>query len=91
MSWEPIGALDEDEWYALSLRYFADGVMQYSGTWTKETSWTVPAELYTKAGQVEREFQWDVTVVQQTGFKPDGGREGVALGPISEARTFLWY
>lgn len=91
LSWEPVGTLGEDEWYALSLRYFADGVMQYSGTWTKETDWIVPAELYTRAGQVEREFQWDVTVVQQTGIKPGGGREGVALGPTSETRTFFWY
>ncbi len=91
LSWESIGTLGDDEWYALSLRYSADGVMQYSGTWTKDTSWIVPAELYTRAGQVEREFQWDVTVVQQTGFKPDGGREGVALGPTSEPRTFFWY
>ncbi len=91
LSWESIGTLGDDEWYALSLRYFADGVMQYSGTWTKETSWTVPAELYVKAGQVEREFEWDVTVMQQTGFKPDGGREGAALGPSTETRTFFWY
>jgi RNA polymerase subunit RPABC4/transcription elongation factor Spt4 len=91
LRWEPTGVLGEDEWYALSLRYLTDGVVQYSGTWTKETSWTVPGTLYMSAGQVERAFQWDVTIVQQTGTKPDGGREGVALGPSSETRTFLWY
>jgi RNA polymerase subunit RPABC4/transcription elongation factor Spt4 len=91
LRWEPAGVLNDDEWYALSLRYLTDGVVQYSGTWTKETSWIVPETLYMMAGQAERAFQWDVTVVQQTGTKPDGGREGVALGPTSEIRTFFWY
>jgi len=91
LSWEPAGALAEDEWYALSLRFLAAGVTQYSGTWTKETSWTVPPELCTRAGQVEREFKWDVVVMKQTGTKPDGGREGTPVGTASETRTFFWY
>ncbi len=91
LSWEPVGVLAENDWYALSLRFLADGVVQYSGTWTKDTFWVVPGPLYTKAGQRERAFQWDVTVMQQTGNKPDGGRAGVALSATSETRTFFWY
>jgi len=91
LRWEPAGVLADDEWYALSLRFLTDGVLQYSGTWTRETSWIVPTELHIRAGQHERAFQWDVTIVQQTGRKPDGGREGVALGLTSETRTFMWY
>jgi hypothetical protein len=91
LRWEPAGGLNDDEWYALSVRYLTDGVVQYSGTWTKETSWILPEALYMMAGHDERAFEWDVAVVQQTGTKPDGGREGVALGPISETRTFFWY
>ena len=91
LNWEPAGILADDEWYALSLRFLADGLARYSGTWTKETSWIVPSELHTKAGQFERTFQWDVTVMKQTGTKPDGGREGSALSPTSETRTFSWY
>lgn len=91
LRWEPVGSLAEDEWYALSLRFRADGVVQYSGTWTKETSWIVPANLYTRAGQTERVFEWDVMVMKETGTRPDGGREGVALSAPSETRTFAWY
>jgi hypothetical protein len=91
LSWEDLGPLADDEWYALSLRYYTDGEMQYSGTWTKNASWLVPEELYMRAGQLERTFEWDVTVVQQTGTRPDGGREGVALGASSETRSFFWY
>ena len=90
LSWEPMGTLAEDEWYALSVRFTADGVARYSGTWTKDTSWVVASDLYGKAGQAERAFQWDVTVMKQTGLRPDGGQEGVALSPKSETRTFLW-
>lgn len=91
LSWSSVGALVEDQWYAVSLRFMADGVVHYSGTWTKETNWIVPSALYTKAGQSERAFQWDVTVMKQTGTKEDGGREGVALSPPSETRIFFWY
>jgi hypothetical protein len=91
LSWAPVGMLAEDQWYAVSLRFTAGGTVHYTGTWTKETSWLVPREVYTQAGQSERAFQWDVTVMRQTGIKADGGREGVALSPPSETRIFFWY
>lgn len=89
--WQETDSLTEDDWYALSVRFLTDGVVQYAGTWTKDVSWVLPSELYMKAGQNERVFQWDVTVMRQTGTKPDGGREGKALGATSETRTFYWY
>jgi len=91
LSWESAATLADEEWYSLSLRYLADGAVHYGGTWTKDTQWIVPAELYTKAAQNERVFQWDVTVMKQTGERPGGGREGVPQSPSSETRTFLWY
>lgn len=90
LRWELTGSLAEDEWYALSLRFRAAGVMQYSGTWTKETGWTVPQELYTKAGQSERVFEWDVTVMKQTGTTADGGRQGTAVSAPSQTWSFFW-
>jgi len=51
----------------------------------------VPLELYSRAGQVEREFQWDVTVMKQTDTTPDGGRDGDPQSATSEARVFGWY
>jgi hypothetical protein len=30
-------------------------------------------------------------VMKQTGTKPDGGRDGVAVSSSSETRTFFWY
>jgi hypothetical protein len=91
LRWESAGLLADDEWYGLGLRFLAGGVIQYGGAWTKETSWIVPGELHARAGQVERAFQWEVTVMKQTGTRSDGGREGVPLGATSETRTFFWY
>ena len=91
LAWQAVDGLADDDWYALSVRFLTDGAVQYAGTWTKNTSWLLPAELYMKAGQNERALQWDVTVMRQTGTKPDGGREGTALGPASETRAFYWY
>jgi len=91
LTWEAAETLADDEWYALSVRFAADGVVQYSGTWTKDTSWIVPGDLYMKAGQAERIFEWDVTMMKQTGTKPGGGRDGEALSSPSETRTFAWY
>jgi hypothetical protein len=91
LTWEPVGALAEDEWYAVSVTFLAGGATQYSGSWTKDTYWTLPGTLYGRAGQTERSFQWEVTVMKQTGTKVDGGREGVAVSQSSVRRTFFWY
>jgi hypothetical protein len=90
LTWESVAELSDDEWYGLSVRYLADGVLQYAGTWTKETSWLVPHDLFTRAGENEREFTWDVTVMLQTGSGVDGGRVGTAISLPSQSRTFLW-
>lgn len=90
LSWEPMGVLAEDEWYAVSLRYYASNVIHYAGTWTKETRWLVPRELYQKPDPAHPSYEWDVTLMRQTGTKPDGGREGVALSQPSEVRKFTW-
>jgi len=91
LSWKPIGRpLAEDEWYAVSLRYFANGGTQYSGTWQKETRWRVPAELFQKYDPAHPGYQWDVVVMKQTSTKPDGGRAGYPISEQSETRTFYW-
>jgi hypothetical protein len=90
LTWQPAVGLGADEWYALSIRYLSDGVAHYDGTWTRDTTWLVPRDLFNRAGQLEREFQWDVTIMRQTGTKADGGREGIPVSPTSATWTFLW-
>ena len=90
LQWESAGTLAEDEWYAVSVTFTAGGVAEYEGSWTKDNSWLLPAGLYTRAGQSERGFNWQVTVMRQTGTRADGGREGLAVSPGSVRRTFFW-
>ena len=90
LSWEPVRPLAEDEWYAVSLRYFASGGTQYAGTWQKETRWSVPSEVFQKYDPAHPGYQWDVTVMKQTSTKPDGGRAGEAISHPSETRMFYW-
>ncbi|MFH1929255.1 MAG: hypothetical protein ABIK79_13935 [Chloroflexota bacterium] len=90
LSWEAVGSLGEDEWYDVSLRFWAEDRMHYSGAWVKELQWRVPKELHRSPDPGQPGFQWDVTVMRQTGAKPDGGRDGVSVSPTSETRVFYW-
>jgi len=90
LSWEAVGSLKEDEWYGVSLRFWAEDRMHYSGAWVKELQWRVPKELRRSPDPRQPGFQWDVTVMRQTGTKPAGGRDGVHVSPTSETRVFYW-
>jgi len=90
LRWEAPRELAEDEWFAVSVRYETNQGTQYSGTWQKETSWQVSPEIFQKYDPARPGYQWDVVIMKQTGFKPDGGREGVAVSPVSETRIFYW-
>jgi len=90
LTWEPLASLQKDEWYAVSLRYFANDATQYSGAWQKEARWQVPKDLFQKYDPAHPGYQWDVVVMKQTGTKPDGGRAGIPISHPSETRAFLW-
>jgi LysM repeat protein/ribosomal protein L37E len=85
LRWEAVGPLAADEWYAVRLHYLANGQTQYTGANVKETSWRVPADLFGKADQPDRVYQWDVTVIR---VGPDG--TGQEISPRSPTRSFRW-
>ncbi len=89
LSWQPVGALAADEWYVVSLRYWAGNQAQYGGTWTQETSWQVPTFLRRKQDPARPGFEWDVRVIRRAADSSDTG-QAIALSPASETRTFLW-
>ncbi len=91
LTWEPVGVLGKDEWYSVSVRYFANGVVNYTGSWEKDARWMLPGTLFMKYDPARPGFQWDVTVMKQTSTKPDGSREGVPTSQTSETRTFYWH
>jgi hypothetical protein len=88
LNWDAVGTLAQDEYYDVSVRYKEGGDLQYSGTWTQDTHYSVPAFLFGKADGAE--FMWDVTVRRQTGTRPDGGKTGPTISAASATRKFYW-
>jgi len=88
LTWEPVGDLQADEYYNVSVRYSQGGQVQYAGDWVQTTEWRVPEWLFGRADQGR--FEWDVTVHQALTIRQDGSKEGPALSPKSETWFFTW-
>lgn len=88
LTWEGVGALDDNEFYDVTVRYFVGEEPRYAGSGLiKETSWRVPVEAgYGIAGKDQ--FDWWVTV--RLGGTASNGRPDIALSPSSEERSFFW-
>jgi hypothetical protein len=83
--WKPVKELAEDEYYLVSIDYNyveANLVVEYT---TRETQFTLPDSLYhlPNCGV----FNWQITLMQQTGVREDGRLKGE---PIS-FRSLYWY
>ncbi len=91
LRWQPVGQLADNQWYVVSLRFLSNGQMQYGGMRLQANEWLVPAEFYYgRADQPEREYYWDVTVVELT-TDEDGNEVGRDISPASETWTFQWH
>jgi hypothetical protein len=92
LEWEPVvSTLGPDEWYEVIVAYVSNGQMLTETAWVKDSNWPVPSGLWQKANLPERAYQWNVTVVHQTGTRPNGRREGAAISPTSETWVFQWH
>jgi tetratricopeptide (TPR) repeat protein len=86
LAWEPVGDLRDDEFYSISVRYIRHQELVYAGDKTRDTSWTLPRELYyLQADGPERRYEWDITVYRTLA---DGSTE--AVSPPSPTRAFFW-
>ncbi len=85
LQWEPVGELAGNEQYAVRLIYKHNTEIVYRGINTKETTWTIPQELYRDADGPEFDHEWYVYV---EAVQPDG--TGKAVSPDSEHRHFTW-
>ena len=85
LQWTSVGILQEDEWYAIHLRYLGkrtDGRPQETTAYTRTTSWRVPDDWYPGTDARERRFTWSVEVVRR---EPE-----TILSAPGETRTFEW-
>lgn len=90
LNWASVGILSADEWYVLRVRVVQDEEVPPVEVWTRATAWRVPAEMHPPPEAESHLFVWNVTVMRQTGTKPDGARQGIAVGPSSPSWTFTW-
>jgi len=89
LQWASVGILQENEWYALRLRYLGKRLASQPSettTYGQITSWRVPADWYPGTGAAESGFEWSVVVVRKV--DPDKPPEVVC--PVGPVRRFTW-
>ena len=92
LSWEPVGPLADNEWYAVRLSWSENGTLsQRGGNNLKETSWQIPADFYWGKADQEtgRAYEWYVYVERVTETE-DGQRVGEPVSPSSKTRELYW-
>lgn len=85
LTWESVGTLAADEWYAVSVFYLSDSQTQVTDYAIKGTSWRVPRSLYGLADPPEHLYLWNVTVVR---LDSDGDSSPLSLPSITH--VFRW-
>ncbi|MGD8966531.1 MAG: LysM domain-containing protein [Anaerolineae bacterium] len=84
LQWASVSVLRDNEWYQLSVRQAAGGVVS-STIRTRATAWRVPLDLLQRAGADAAEFEWRVQVVREAGVQTYE-----EAGSPSETRSFNW-
>ena len=85
LEWEPVGPLDDGEWYAVRLIFREQGELVYAGDRVKLPEWRVPDRLYYRADGPDLEYSWYVFVERDN---QDGSV--TQLSPESETFVFRW-
>jgi len=85
LQWEPVGQLDDDEWYAVRLIYRQQGELVYAGDRVKIPEWRVPDRLFYASDGPELKYSWYVFVERDN---PDGS--ATQLSPESDTFEFRW-
>jgi hypothetical protein len=89
LQWTSVGILEENEWYALRLRYLGKRLASQPSeitNYAQITSWRVPADWYPGAGAAESGFEWSIVVVR----KVDPDKPPEVISPVGEVRKFTW-
>ncbi len=93
LSWQPVGALAENEWYAVRIRWSQNGDLKVGGhNVVDATSWVVPYEFYERKADVENgvyPYEWFVFVEGMT-TDENGKEKPIPLSPESKPRRFIW-
>ena len=89
LQWASVGILRQNESYLVRVEQVSGGVPPRTFT-TRATGVHVPVEMFPKADDTRRTFQWQVRVVRETGTRADGSAIYSDAGPASPPRLFRW-
>lgn len=89
LAWEPAKELAEDEYYQVQIDFDYTETTNHRRYTTRDTTLTLPGSLYSTPNCSV--FNWQVTLMKQTGSGPDGQPTGVALTFPSLYWYVLWY
>lgn len=91
LTWQPVGTLAADAYYAITVSYSHLGETWFDDVpWTRSTSWTLTEHSYLQDLSDNGQYRWSVQVVRQTGTDPNGKPTGVPLSAPSEERMLTW-
>jgi len=85
LRWAAVGLLEGDQWYVLRVWPPDRPAKAFPVTWTKGTSFRLPAEWHPSEKAPGCKLCWQVIVIQK-----GKGAELTAVSPPSEIRCFQW-
>ena len=91
LRWESLGALQENEWYAIRLSWQQDGQLAFGGHNLKDNFWVVPDYLYWGLADefTGRQYEWFVFIEEIT-TDENGQQVARPVSEPSERASFLW-
>lgn len=89
LTWEPAKDLAEDEYYQVQIDFDYAETTNHRRYTTRDTQFTLPESLYSTPNCTV--FNWQVTLMKQTGTDPDGQPTGVALTFPSLYWYVIWF
>ncbi|HZW05218.1 MAG TPA: MG2 domain-containing protein [Anaerolineaceae bacterium] len=88
LEWEPVKELAEDEYYQVFVEFNYVEASPDRYFFTRETQFTLPEELYRTPNCFV--FNWQITLMRQTGVDADGQPVGEEISNPSLYRYFWW-
>jgi LysM repeat protein len=89
LQWASVGILHQNESYLVRVEQVSGGEPPTSFS-TRATGLRLPVEMFPKADDPRRAFQWQVRVVRQTGTHADNSPIYSDASPASPLRLFRW-
>lgn len=85
LRWAAVGLLEDDQWYVLRLWRPQQSGSPLPTTWTRRTSFRLPADWRPSEDAAGHKLCWQVTVIQKA-----EGAKLTLVSPSSDVRCFEW-